>query len=277
SLAGVRSASGRLPIGPLPRLPQPGGGSRGSRGVARRLSTCPTSMAHAVSNTVILGVLLALVFAATLTAAPVTLKVRVKSATIEMPLEEYVAAVLAGECSTFRSDEGVKAMAVAARSYALNLRGRHAAQGYDLCATTHCQRVDPDAVTPRLAWLAAQTPGGPLWFERKPAFACYSRRSCGLMATHIVRGKARHSGTGARRRRRLRRRWLNRNCARRRGSRASPSCSALPRGARRCWCWWARVSRCVYRRVRSASPSAARWALTPCAATSGAWRERARN
>src|ERR1019366_7100731 len=48
---------------------------------------------------------------------------------------------------------------VAARSYALNLRGRHAAEGYDLCATTHCQRLDPDAVTPRLASLAAQTAG----------------------------------------------------------------------------------------------------------------------
>ena len=59
-------------------------------------------------------------------AAPATLKVRVKSAIIEMPVEQYVAAVLAGECSTFRSDEAIKAMAVAARSYALNLRGRHA-------------------------------------------------------------------------------------------------------------------------------------------------------
>jgi len=121
---------------------------------------------------------LALVFCATLTAAPVTLKVRIQSATIEMPLEQYVAAVLAGECSTFRSDEAIKAMAVAARSYALNLRGRHASEGYDLCATTHCQRVDPGAVTPRLASLAAQTAGELLWFEGKPAFACYSR-SCG--------------------------------------------------------------------------------------------------
>ena len=103
---------------------------------------------------------------------------RVKSATVEMALEQYVAAVLAGECSTFRSDEGIKAMAVAARSYALNLRGRHAAEGYDLCATTHCQRLDPDAVTPRLASLAAQTAGELLWFEGKRAFACYSR-SCG--------------------------------------------------------------------------------------------------
>ncbi|MCX6627933.1 MAG: SpoIID/LytB domain-containing protein [Candidatus Solibacter sp.] len=103
---------------------------------------------------------------------------RVKSATIDMPLEQYVAAVLAGECNTFRSDEGIKAMAVAARSYAMNLRGRHAAEGYDLCATTHCQRVALDAVTPRLASLAAQTVGDLLWFEGKPAFACYSRR-CG--------------------------------------------------------------------------------------------------
>ena len=122
--------------------------------------------------------LVAFLLCPTLGAAAGTLKVRVKSATIEMALDQYVAAVLAGECSTFRSDEGIKAMAVAARSYALNLRGRHTAEGYDLCATTHCQRLDLDAVTPRLASLAAQTSGELLWFEGKPAFACYSR-SCG--------------------------------------------------------------------------------------------------
>jgi stage II sporulation protein D len=121
---------------------------------------------------------LALVLCTTLSAAPATLKVRVKAAIIEMPVQQYVAAVLAGECSTFRSNEAIKAMAVAVRSYALNLRGRHAAQGYDLCTTTHCQRVDLDAVTPRLAALAAETAGELLWFEGKPAFACYSRR-CG--------------------------------------------------------------------------------------------------
>jgi stage II sporulation protein D len=121
---------------------------------------------------------LALLLCPTLAGAPATLKVRVKSAMIEMPLEQYVAAVLAGECSTFRSAEAIKAMAVAARSYALNLRGRHAAEGYDLCGTTHCQRLEPAAVTPRLASLAAQTAGELLWFAGKPAFACYSRR-CG--------------------------------------------------------------------------------------------------
>ncbi|MEO8371464.1 MAG: SpoIID/LytB domain-containing protein [Candidatus Solibacter sp.] len=110
--------------------------------------------------------------------APVTLKIRLPKGVVEMDVEHYVASVLAGECSTFRSDEAIKAMAVAARSYGLNLRGRHTAEGYDLCSTTHCQRVEPNAVTERLASLAAQTSGELLWFAGKPAFACYSK-SCG--------------------------------------------------------------------------------------------------
>src|ERR1035437_532655 len=80
SLVGVPSGSGRLSIGPRPRLLPTGGGNQ----PARRLSTCPTSMAQAVYNTVILRGLLAILLCATLTAAPATLKVRVKSATIEM-------------------------------------------------------------------------------------------------------------------------------------------------------------------------------------------------
>jgi stage II sporulation protein D len=107
-----------------------------------------------------------------------TLKVRIKSTVVEMPLERYVAAVLAGECSTFRNDEAVMAMAVAARTYGLRLRGRHAAEGFDLCSTTHCQRVETGAITPRLDALASRTEGEILWYEGKPAFACYSR-SCG--------------------------------------------------------------------------------------------------
>jgi len=107
-----------------------------------------------------------------------TVRVRVGSATIAMPLERYVAGVLAGESSVFRSDEALKAMAVAARTYAVRLRGRHAAEGFDFCATTHCQRVDPDAITPRLEWIAAETAGELLWFEGKPAFTPYTR-DCG--------------------------------------------------------------------------------------------------
>src|ERR1019366_10755748 len=99
-------------------------------------------------------------------------------ATVEMPLERYVAEVLAGESSTFQSEEALKAMAIAARTYAVHFRGRHAAEGYDLCATTHCQRLQAEGVTARLEAIAEQTAGTMLWFEGMPALACYSR-DCG--------------------------------------------------------------------------------------------------
>ena len=63
-------------------------------------------------------ILAAFLLCGSLGAAPVMLKIRIKpsvaNSTIEIPLEKYVAAVLAGECSTFRSGEAMKAMAVAA-------------------------------------------------------------------------------------------------------------------------------------------------------------------
>ncbi len=125
---------------------------------------------------------LALLVGLPLLAAPPAVRVQVRSPegnrTIELPLEKYVAGVLAGESSVFRSDEALKAMAVAARTYAVRLRGRHAAEGFDFCASTHCQRLDLEAVTPRIEAAVTQTAGQLLWFEGKPAFACYTR-DCG--------------------------------------------------------------------------------------------------
>lgn len=97
---------------------------------------------------------------------------------VELPAEKYVAAVLAGESSTFRSGEALKAMAVAARTYAARSRGRHAGEGYDFCSTTHCQRIDLDAVTPMLERAAKTTAGELLWFQGKPALTAYTR-NCG--------------------------------------------------------------------------------------------------
>ena len=42
-----------------------------------------------------------------------TLKVRIGTRTIDMPVEKYVAAVLAGESSVFQSDEALNAMSPA--------------------------------------------------------------------------------------------------------------------------------------------------------------------
>jgi stage II sporulation protein D len=127
-------------------------------------------------------VVLAALLAAAVSSAQVTYKVRLTGpdggGIVELPAEKYVAAVLAGESSTFQSEEALKAMAVAARTYAARLRGRHASEGYDFCSTTHCQRVDLHAGDPRLEHAAQATAGELLWFEGKTAFTVYSR-DCG--------------------------------------------------------------------------------------------------
>jgi stage II sporulation protein D len=115
-------------------------------------------------------------------AAPVVLKVQVRSGSgtkvVEMPLERYVTAVLTGESSIFRSDEALKAMAVAARTYAIRMRGRHRAEGFDFCDTTHCQRLELNPASERVQAAVGQTAGELLWYEGKPAFTPYTR-DCG--------------------------------------------------------------------------------------------------
>ena len=112
-----------------------------------------------------------------------TYKVAVGSHVVELPAERYVAGAVAGESSVFRNEEALKAMAVAARTYAARLRGRHAQEGYDFCATTHCQRLDLSAITQRVRDAAAATQGELLWFEGKPAFSVYSRNCGGRTGT----------------------------------------------------------------------------------------------
>jgi stage II sporulation protein D len=105
-----------------------------------------------------------------------TYKVQTPSGIIEIPSEEYVAGVVAGESSIFRSDESLKAMAIAARTYAARMKGRHAHAGFDFCSTTHCQRYI--SASARSTKAAQATAGQLLWFNGKPAFTVYSR-SCG--------------------------------------------------------------------------------------------------
>jgi stage II sporulation protein D len=114
--------------------------------------------------------------------AAITYKVQLTSSegrrVVELPAEKYVAAVLAGESSTFRSKEALKAMAVAARTYAAYFKSRHAAQGFDFCATTHCQRVVVKDINARFTEAAEATKGLLLWYESRPAFSVYTR-NCG--------------------------------------------------------------------------------------------------
>jgi stage II sporulation protein D len=133
--------------------------------------------------------LVGLILLAVGAAAQPTIKVRLKpnvDRTIsEMPLERYVAAVIAAESGTFRSAEALKAMAVAARTYALHFRGRHASDGYDLCGTTHCQRLEPNGIDARIQAAVDATAGEILWYRGSPIFAAYSR-DCGGVTEDVA-------------------------------------------------------------------------------------------
>ena len=57
----------------------------------------------------------------------------------KVDLEEYLFGVVPNEMSPSWPSEALKAQAVAARTYALHDLRKHASDGYNVCATTHCQ------------------------------------------------------------------------------------------------------------------------------------------
>lgn len=105
-----------------------------------------------------------------------------------VPIEEYVAATIISE---FAPPDGEPVMvermlevqAVIGRTYALAHLARHAREGFDLCATTHCQLFQPSRLqTSRWAGQAAEagrrTSGTVLWFDGAPANALF-HADCG--------------------------------------------------------------------------------------------------
>ena len=96
-----------------------------------------------------------------------------------MPMEEYIAGVLAGETGNFKSDEALKAMAVAARTYAMHFGSRHALDGFEFCDTTHCQDLRIAGIDARLRKIADSTAGQILWYDGEPAAAYYAANCAG--------------------------------------------------------------------------------------------------
>ena len=72
-------------------------------------------------------------------------------------LEEYVSRAVAAEATPGASPEEEKALAIAARTYALGNRDRHGSEGFDLCDLTHCQALRQPTTASRVA--AAATAG----------------------------------------------------------------------------------------------------------------------
>jgi stage II sporulation protein D len=95
-----------------------------------------------------------------------------------VPLEDYVAAALQGESAVFHQTESLKAMAVAIRTYAMHFRGRHHAEGFDMCDSTHCQALNFTGSSAATRAAVDATRGQLLWYNAEPA-ATYYHQDCG--------------------------------------------------------------------------------------------------
>ena len=93
-----------------------------------------------------------------------------------IPLETYVARVLAGEAARESPPAALESLAIAIRTFAIINRNRHNADGYDVCDTTHCQVVR--TATPATERAAAATAGLVLVRNGVPVPVYYSA-SCG--------------------------------------------------------------------------------------------------
>jgi stage II sporulation protein D len=124
--------------------------------------------------------------------APETIRVGVRNGnkiTIrKVPLEDYVQAAILSEFAPPSGEPAIvermlEVQAVIGRTYALAHLGRHAAEGFDLCSTTHCQLFQPSRLTTS-RWAAqsaeavGQTAGTVLWFDGAPANALF-HADCG--------------------------------------------------------------------------------------------------
>jgi SpoIID/LytB domain protein len=93
-----------------------------------------------------------------------------------IPLETYIARVLAGEAARDSPPAALEALAITIRTFTLFNRDRHRADGFDLCDETHCQVVrTATAATTRAAQATA---GQVLTFKGNIAEVFYSA-SCG--------------------------------------------------------------------------------------------------
>jgi len=89
-----------------------------------------------------------------------------------LAIDDYVAEVVAGEAGADTGDAALEALAITVRTYALANRRRHAAEGFDLCDTTHCQVLR--AASPRTRRAASVTSGRLLLANGRPAQVFHS-------------------------------------------------------------------------------------------------------
>ncbi len=112
-----------------------------------------------------------------------------------VPLEEYVEATALSEFAPPGGDPGVvermlEVQTVISRTYALSHLARHAHDGYDLCATTHCQLFQPSRLqtsrwAPQAALAVRRTALTVVWYDAGPARVLF-HADCGGHTSNAV-------------------------------------------------------------------------------------------
>ena len=100
------------------------------------------------------------------------------------PIEEYLRGVVPEEMSPSFELEALKAQAIAARSFVLANSDKHKSQGFDICATTHCQSYKGVEVAKSQTDLAIQkTRGEVIQYGGKTVTTNFHTDSGGMTAT----------------------------------------------------------------------------------------------
>jgi stage II sporulation protein D len=123
--------------------------------------------------------------------SPSTVRVYVarENAVRTISVEDYVRGVVAAEGSTEEEPEALKALAIASRTYIQKNLGRHSADGYDFCTTTHCQRYvaeDVANVPARVKEAVEETSGEVLRDTDNQIVDSYFSASCGGATANLT-------------------------------------------------------------------------------------------
>src|SRR4029079_12181326 len=123
------------------------------------------------------------------------------SIVVETSMEPAVASVVAAEIAGQREREAIRALAIVVRSFVMSHLGRHRAEGFDFCDTTHCQLYRGEAdlsvevLTPVVAAAVVSTEGEILSFQGRAIEGHYTAACGGLSATpELVWGGKAQSG-----------------------------------------------------------------------------------
>ncbi len=101
-----------------------------------------------------------------------------------VPVETYLRGVVPHEIGPGAPDNATRAQTIIARTYALRNLRRFQADGYELCATVHCQvYYGLTGTTPRVDQAIASTKGLVLTYQNELVDALYSSTTGGITAT----------------------------------------------------------------------------------------------